>query len=207
MAEEVRSTFKTDADVHSGPELSSCKYLRACLDEALRLSPPVPGTLWRELPATDHEPLVIGGHVIPKGTLVGVNIYSIHHNAKYFPDPFAFKPERWLSEKQASISEETKLTMGAMNTAFTPFSGGSRGCAGKAMAYMEASLVMCRVLLKFDLERASGKYRDVGGGLDHKGGLRERREEFQLYDHFSASHDGPHLLLRRRDSMQKDRIV
>jgi cytochrome P450 len=150
----------------------------------------VPGSLWRELPETDHQPLYIDGHLIPRGTLVGVNIYSIHHNSKYFPDPFAFNPNRWLSNKEGSTPK--------INSAFTPFSGGSRGCAGKAMAYMEASLVMCHILLRFDFKRASGKYGYVGGGLGQ--GLRHRREEFQLYDHFSSSHDGPNLVLRRRGS-------
>ncbi|KAI1737805.1 hypothetical protein F4680DRAFT_427939 [Xylaria scruposa] len=65
----------------SGGEVSS-RYLRACIDESLRMSPPIPGTLWREQAAddTDSRPLVINGHVIPKGTYVGVNTYAIHHN-------------------------------------------------------------------------------------------------------------------------------
>ncbi|KAF2802361.1 cytochrome P450 [Mytilinidion resinicola] len=80
----------------------------------------------------DHEPLVIDSHVIPQGTIVGVNIYCIHHNAKYFPDPFTFKPERWLLDEQTNTSEEAKLVMRTISDAFTLFSGGSRGCAGKS---------------------------------------------------------------------------
>ncbi len=165
----------------------------------MRLSPPVPGTLWRELPTTDHEPLIIDGHFVSKGTLVGVNIYSLHHNPKYYPNPFEFKPERWLSEEKKSYSDKIKLAQ----SAFVPFSSGSRGCAGKAMAYMEASLVVCKVLSKFDLERASGKFADVGGGQEHLGRIRRRRREFQLYDHFSSSHDGPYLKLRQRDGIEQ----
>jgi cytochrome P450 len=164
----------------------------------MRLSPPVGGTLWRELPANDNEPLTIQGHLIPKGTQVGVSIYSIHHNPKYFPDPFKFRPERWLQGDQSSTHEGVPLKTEAMHNAFAPFSSGPRGCAGKAMAYTEASLVVSKLLMRFDFEASSGKYKGIGGGTGVPGDLRGRREEFQMYDHFSSSHDGPHLVLRPR---------
>lgn len=195
VASEVRTTFATDADIRSGPKLARCKYLRACFDEALRLSPPVGGTLWRELPANDTKSLTIQGHVIPKGTQVGVSIYSIHHNAKYFPDPFSFRPERWLQGDEEGV----KLRTEGMYNAFTPFSSGPRGCEGKAMAYTEAGLVVAKLLMRFDFDRCNKDgYTDVGGGTGVPRELRGRREEFQMYDHFSASHDGPCLVLRAR---------
>ncbi|KAF2827533.1 cytochrome P450 [Ophiobolus disseminans] len=198
LVKEVCSTFKTDADVYAGSELSSCKYLRACLDEAMYLSPPICGTLWRELLATDREPLVIDGHAIPEGTLVGVNIYSLHHNPKYFPDPFTFNLERWLTGPNGNTTEQLKLATGA----FAAFSSGSKGCAGKAMAYMEASLVVCKILLNFDIDRGCGMQSDMGGGWPHMCKLRGRRDEYQLYDHFISGHDGPYLKLRRKTEIE-----
>jgi cytochrome P450 len=112
---EIRSTLKTDAEIRSGPELSGCHYLRACIDEALRIAPPIPGTLWRELEPTDDRPLVVDGQVIPRGTQVGVNTYSIHHNEEYFQDPYAFNPERWLS------SETPEKQLNVMRAAFYTF--------------------------------------------------------------------------------------
>lgn len=46
------------------------------------MSPPSPGTLWRHLAPEEegHGPLVVDGHIIPNGTKVGVNTYSLHHN-------------------------------------------------------------------------------------------------------------------------------
>ena len=46
------------------------------------MSPPVPGTLWRQQASDDYgdKPIVIDGHVIPRGTYVGVNTYALHHN-------------------------------------------------------------------------------------------------------------------------------
>lgn len=103
LATEIRDTFSSGLDIKSGAQLSSCKYLRACIDETLRLSPPFLATFWRE-PYSDHtEPFVVDGHVIPRGTMVGVNPYCVMHNDEYFPEPFAFRPERWLTSEEGSF--------------------------------------------------------------------------------------------------------
>ena len=87
-----------------------------------------------------------------------------------------------------------------MHAAFTPFSLGTRGCAGKAMAYLEASLVMAKTLWHFDFETAPGEIGRVGAGVPGKKDGRGRVDEFQLYDAFTAAHDGPNLIFRLRDS-------
>ncbi|KAI1105376.1 cytochrome P450 [Jackrogersella minutella] len=147
----------------------------ACIDEVLRMSPPVGGTLWRELYAEERgrEPFIVDGHVVPPGTQVGVSMYAIHHSEKCFAQPFAFPPERWLVEDQAALAR--------MHSAFSPFSLGTRGCAGKAMAYLEPSLVISKTLWYFDFETAPGMSGKVGGG-------------FQLYDQFGSTHAGPSLI-------------
>ncbi|KAJ2977749.1 hypothetical protein NUW58_g7712 [Xylaria curta] len=86
--------------------------------------PPVPGTLWRELPEDTGEPWVIDGHVIPRGTKVGVNTYSLHHNEEYFSDPFAFVPERWLEDETLYPQASNKV----IQDVFAAFSTGPRGC-------------------------------------------------------------------------------
>lgn len=192
LADEVRSKFTSGADIRSGPVLSDCQYLRACIEESLRISPPVPGTLWREMPPNDDGPVVVDGHVIPRGTLIGVNTYTLHHNEEYFPDPYEFKPERWLP------SETSEAQRKLMYSAFTPFSIGYRGCAGKAMAYLENSLVIAKTIWYFDFEKAPGKLGEVGGGAPGKRGGRGRRDEYQLHDVFSGSHDGPYLVFHPR---------
>ncbi|KAK7738228.1 hypothetical protein SLS63_002562 [Diaporthe eres] len=198
LAEEVRGVF-ADADEIRGSKLSDCHYLRACFDEALRLSPPVSGTLWYELAEGERQkgsPLIIDGHVIPLDTLVGVNIYSLHHNEVYFPDPFTFKPERWLDNANAAVRETS--------AAFVAFATGSRGCAGKSMAYLEAGLVVASTLWYFDFETAPGPAGTAGGGNSGNGIGRQREKEFQLYDGFTASHDGPNLVFRPRGDYWKE---
>ncbi|KAI1264187.1 cytochrome P450 [Xylariaceae sp. FL1019] len=189
LATEIRGTFGTDGDIYSGPRLTSCRYLRACIDETLRMSPPVPCTLWREAVSHD-QPLLVSGHVIPPGTQVGVNIYSLHHNEEYFPNPFQYMPERWLG------SNTTKM---ANCDAFVPFSIGTRGCAGKTMAYLELSLALAKVLFHFDFDLAPGVMGHLGAGKAGKSKGREREGEYQLYDNFAASHDGPSLVFYARD--------
>jgi cytochrome P450 len=81
LAQEIRSMFD-NADEICGTAIPNCQYLRACIDEAMRMSPPVPGTLWRQLAPEEEAagPLIVDGHVIPNGAKLGVNIYSLHHN-------------------------------------------------------------------------------------------------------------------------------
>ncbi|CAJ2505668.1 Uu.00g130620.m01.CDS01 [Anthostomella pinea] len=196
LANEIRSTFTCTQDIKGGPQLASCHYLRACIDEALRLSPPVPGTLWRTQDPDDDQPLVIDGHVIPKGTIFGVSSYAIHHNEAYFPNSFAFKPERWLEGHTAGGKHTSD--------AFAAFSVGARSCAGKPMAYLELSLVIARMLWYFDFEPASGSLGEVGGGMAGGPTGRERLGEFQLEDIFTARHDGPYLAFHPRGELWKE---
>ncbi|KAJ4408873.1 hypothetical protein N0V82_009603 [Gnomoniopsis sp. IMI 355080] len=200
LAEEVRSAFSSADEIKGGPQLTGCHYLRACFDEALRLSLPVSGTLWCELADGEFEkagPLVVDGHVIPQGTLLGVNIYSLHHNERYFPDSFAFKPERWLSKDDTAA-------MKTMNAAFDAFSTGPRGCAGRSMAYLEAGTVIATTLWYFDFEIAPGPAGALGSGKCSGSVGRQREGEFQLYDGFTAAHDGPNLVFSVRGEYWKE---
>ncbi|KAI3325418.1 cytochrome P450 [Xylariaceae sp. AK1471] len=201
LASEIRSTFGSGQDIKSGPQLASCRYLRACIDEAMRMSPPVSTILWREQDPNDEQPLVIDGHVIPKGTLFGVSAYAIHHNEEYFPDAYSFKPERWLD---ADTSPEQQAAAKRMHNAFAVFSIGSRSCAGKPLAYMEMSLVLAKTLWYFDFEAASGKLGEVGAGKPGGPPGRNRPGEFQLDDIFTSRHDGPYLIFRPRGELYRD---
>lgn len=197
LADEIRSTFKNGSEIN-GQGIIGCQYLHACIDEALRMSPPAPGVLWREQAhETRDQPLVIDGHPIPKGTIIGVNTYSLHHNEYYFPDSFTYRPERWLEEMEPEAEKR-------MREAFIPFSVGPRGCAGKSMAYLETSMVIAKALWYFDFEIPPGKLGKVGEGHPGLEPGRERREEFQLYDVFSALHEGPYLTFKIRGSYWKD---
>ncbi len=152
----------------------------------MRMSPPESTTLWREqVSGVDNtEPLIVDGHVIPRGTLIGVNIYALHHNEECFPEPFTYKPERWVA---GELSKQIN------SAAFAPFSTGPRSCAGKSMAYLETSLFIAKALWYFDFKPAPGKLGELGGGIAGAANGRGRPNEYQLEDIFTSRHEGPHL--------------
>jgi len=202
LAAEIRSTFKSGRDIQMGASLADCKYLRAVIDEAMRISPPFLGTFWREPYASYHEPFVVDGHAIPPGTAVGVNPYCLMHNADYFPQPFEFQPERWLEpEDDAADSVEDRGRRATMRAAFAPFASGETGCLGKGMAYHEMSLVVAKTVWYFDFEKEPGEAGKLGEGVPGRTDGRHRKNEYQLYDLAVADHDGPNLVFKPRGNL------
>lgn len=120
--------------------------------------------------------------------MVAINAYCLLHNESYFPEPFDFRPERWLDDTNPN-------RLAIMREAFIPFSFGDTMCLGKTMAYMEMSLVLVKTLWYFDFKQAPGELGKLGGGGPGgwEGGLRDRVDEFQLYDAFVGEHNGPNL--------------
>ncbi|TDZ39236.1 putative branched-chain-amino-acid aminotransferase TOXF [Colletotrichum spinosum] len=126
---EVRSVFANVEEIDFGLKLQTCTYLRACINEGLRLSPPAGSVLHRQV-----EPggVQIGDEFFPEGTNIGVPVFSIHHAAEYFPDPFSFQPERWMvGEKLSDGTEITPDFLKYSSAAFMAFSAGTRGCIGQ----------------------------------------------------------------------------
>jgi cytochrome P450 len=182
---EVRSTFHSLEEIRAGSKLNSCIYLRACIDEALRMSPPVGGLLARQVRAGS---LLIDGEFLPEGTEVGTPIYAIHHCERYFPDSYTYKPERWLD-----ADEETRIKMAGC---FMAFSTGPRGCVGKAMAMQEYMTVLGRLLWMYEWRLKEGS--TLGGGKVGLRGARWRRDEYQLWDTFFSECDGPEVEFKSR---------
>ena len=91
LQEEIRSVFADVDEIRRSQRLVSCHYLRACINEAMRLSPPVGAILPREILAGG---MTVDDQIFPEGIDIGVPHYSLHHNELYYPDLFVFKPER-----------------------------------------------------------------------------------------------------------------
>lgn len=85
-AAEVRAAFASPRNVCMGPGLAACTYLRACVDEAMRMSPPVGSALWREVVSPSGR-VTIDGQTVPSGVDVGVPIYALHHKGRTLPRP------------------------------------------------------------------------------------------------------------------------
>jgi cytochrome P450 len=189
---EVCSTFSDVEEIHAGPALSSCTYLRAVIDESMRLSPPVGGILPREVLPGGLE---IDGMHVPAGIVVGTPHYAIHHNPDYFPSPFSFTPERWIA---GSSSDVTQDSVALAQSAFCPFSIGSRGCIGKGVAYVELMTSLARVVYLYEMRAVAGV--TVGEGSPSMEWGRQRRHEFQLKDSFTSMKDGPYVEFRERET-------
>ena len=112
-------------------------YLRATIAESLRLRPVIP-LAGRRL-ATE---LVADGLTLPAGTDVTPAIWLTHTRADVYPEPFAFRPERFLDE-------------GPDTYAWIPFGGGIRRCLGASFAEFEMRIVLREVLTRCDLRKAS----------------------------------------------------
>ncbi|KAL2061337.1 hypothetical protein VTL71DRAFT_7610 [Oculimacula yallundae] len=138
--EEVRTAFKSPEDM-TLTSTAQLPYLQACLEEALRMYPPVPIALPRR---TGPEGAMIGGHFVPGNTSVAVAQLSTYHSSTNFHDPERFAPERWLSNPPEEFRNDAK-------DALNPFSLGPRNCIGKNLAYNEMRSVMARMLWHFDM--------------------------------------------------------
>lgn len=202
LASEIRGAFASGRDIVGGPTLlASCRYLRAVIDESLRLASPSLGTLWRTLDDSAKAPMVVDGHVIPRGTEVGMHVYSVLHNPDYYPEPFAFRPERWLGPEEdggAPDSPEKREVRTRMRRAQVYFGLGDRGCLGKTMAYLETSLIIAWALWYFDFEKAPGEAGMLGAGREGSKEPWGGPDQFQLRDIFIGDHDGPNLVFKPR---------
>jgi cytochrome P450 family 135 len=108
-------------------------YLRATISESLRLRPVVP-LAGRRL-AVDLE---VDGQTLPAGTDVTPSIWLTHTRADIYPEPFDFRPERFLDEPPDTYS-------------WIPFGGGVRRCLGAAFAEFEMRIALREVLTRCDL--------------------------------------------------------
>ncbi|PYH31308.1 cytochrome P450 [Aspergillus neoniger CBS 115656] len=174
VTDEVRSAFASLTDIRLGPALNSCVFLRGCVDEALRLSPPAASALWREV---EDGGASIDGHWLPPGCEVGVGIYSIHHRVTEWPEPFQFNPDRWL---KGSGTQEVD------GRAYMPFSIGARSCIGKPLALAQVMLTMARLFWEFDMRRVD------------RNDSEAKDIEYVVADHVTAGGQGPMLSFRPR---------
>lgn len=122
-------------------DVARLRYAENIFLEAMRLYPPV-WVVGRQA-LRDIE---IGGYPIAKNSIVLASQYVSHHDARYFPDPFRFDPERWNPE---AVAARPKFS-------YFPFSAGSRQCLGEAFAWMESVLALAILGQRWRLRLAQG---------------------------------------------------
>ena len=142
---KIRTTIPSYSSIHSRPLLSSCRYLWACIDEALRLVPGVPGTLPQEILPPG---LVVRSPFIHAGTVIGFPISTIHYYPSHYDDPSIFNLGQWSLSKESDPEKgdprRTADSKGEKraSSAVYPFSIGQRACLREGFAYTEASVTI-----------------------------------------------------------------
>jgi len=135
--QKLREELDAAGGVDATPEkIASLPYLDATIKEVMRLRPVVPA-VGRVL----QRPMTIGGFDMPKGTAVGACIYLAHRNPDVYPEPEAFRPERFLGVATDPVS-------------WLPFGGGIRRCIGAQFALYEMKIVLATILAACDCELA-----------------------------------------------------
>ena len=124
LLHEIRSSTKDKAT-----DLQVLPHTRSVIKEGLRLGMANPTRFTRVVPESG---LHVGDIHIPPGTIVGCAPYILHHDPDVFPDPFAFRPERWLED-----GKDEGLRRAEMDRNMIPFGVGLRACIGKNLAQQQ----------------------------------------------------------------------
>lgn len=123
-------------------DLPDLAYTEMVFAEAMRLYPPA----W-VIGRLVVRPVEIGGYFIPAGSLVLVSQYVMHRDARYFPDPERFDPERWRPENKQARPPYS----------YFPFGGGPRRCIGEAFAWLEGIIVLATMARSWRMRLVSGQ--------------------------------------------------
>ncbi|HEY4812708.1 MAG TPA: cytochrome P450 [Solirubrobacteraceae bacterium] len=117
-------------------------YLNAIITEILRLRPVLPNAE----PRLTKKPVEIGGVRYPAGVALVANAYLVHHDPDIYPDPYAFRPERFLEREGGHAG-------GRASNPYTwiPFGGGRRRCLGASFAQVEMRIALRAVLERCEL--------------------------------------------------------
>jgi len=146
-------------------DVKTLTYTERVLKEAMRLYPPAWTTSREAL-----EDVEVRGHRIPKGAQILMSQWVVHRDARWFPNPEGFDPDRWLPSPLRTMPR----------FAYFPFGGGPRVCIGNHFAMMEATLILALVVRRWQVDLVAGQKLELKPSvtLRQKGpGLRVRLAE------------------------------
>ena len=124
--ERLRDAVRSDTDVE--------EHVEAAIVEGMRSRPVIP-IIGRRVTV----PWRLGDYVVPAGQGISISILLVHHREDLYPDPFSYRPERWLGHSPGTYE-------------WLPFGGGTRRCLGAALAMAEQRVVLEAMVRRLDLE-------------------------------------------------------
>jgi cytochrome P450 len=119
--------------VRGGDEDERATWVEATINEGMRARPVIP-IIGRRVTV----PWRLGEYAAEAGAPISMSILLLHHRDDLYPDPFAFRPERWLGRKPGTYT-------------WIPFGGGIRRCLGAALAMAEQRIVLNEMARRLDL--------------------------------------------------------
>lgn len=123
-------------------DLPQLRYTEMVFAEAMRLYPPA----WA-VGRMSKAPFELGGIQIAAKSICIMSPYVLQRDARWFPDPEVFDPERWTPEARESRPKFS----------YFPFGGGARVCIGERFAWMEGALLLATLAQKWKLRLAEGQ--------------------------------------------------
>jgi len=112
-------------------DLSALPYTEQVIKEALRMYPPA-----FLLPRHVNREVTVGPYTLPRDSELVIWSYITHHDPRWFPEPYSFRPERFVPETEAARPKY----------AYLPFGAGHRACIGQVFAMAEAQLVLATLM-------------------------------------------------------------
>ncbi|CAL9134704.1 unnamed protein product [Musa acuminata var. zebrina] len=161
IASRTKGTVKEE-------ELDEMVYLKAIIKEVLRLYPPIPLLVPREL----MEDCQIQGYDIPKKTRVIVNAWAISRDPSHWEAPDEFKPERFMGDGAMDFKGN--------DFEFIPFGAGRRICPGMSFAIASLELAMATLVYHFDWELPGGLTREDLDMSEAFGLMLQRKQRLHL---------------------------
>lgn len=129
-------------------EASKLPYLSAVIREAMRLHPSVGMILPRGVPLTGATLVDEKGkkHFMSAGVEIGFNPWIMQRDPDIFPDPEAFKPERWIDADADNLAR--------MNRAWIAFGAGRHSCSGQHISMLEMTMLIPSMILRYNMKWA-----------------------------------------------------
>ena len=137
LAREPAARARLVEEIDAG---ESDEYLSATITEILRLRPVLPNAE----PRLTKREVQIGGVTYPPGVVLMASAYLIHHDAEIYPEPHAFRPERFIGTTPGTYT-------------WIPFGGGRRRCLGASFAVQEMKVVLRAALRRYEITAASDR--------------------------------------------------